>query len=144
MASVLVQANLAASQDEVWQLVADFGGLMKFANPRMIKSCTVDGFGVGAVRTIETADGGVIRERLESLEPHARRLAYSIVGESPLPLTNYMATMMVTGHSNGCQIDWVSTFEPRGVSPQVAEGVVRAIYEAGIAGIRRYYSPTST
>lgn len=137
MASVQVQDRLNASIDQVWQLVADFGGIGKWIDPSLVKSCEADGNNVGAMRTIVLADGGVVKERLDALEPGARRFTYAIVGESPIPVDNYSATVKLTEADGGTQIDWVSTFEPRGISQAEAEEIVNGIYTGGIAGIRK-------
>ena len=137
MASVQVQDTVDASVDQVWQLLADFGGIAKWADPQLIKSCEADGNAVGATRTIVLADGGVIKERLDALQPDVHRFTYAIVGESPLPLDHYSATVKLTATEAGTHVDWVSTFEPRGVSQAEAETLVRGIYTGGIAGIRK-------
>ena len=137
MASVQVQDQVAASVDQVWQLFSDFGGLSKWADPRLIKSCEADGNQVGAVRTIVLADGGIIKERLDALEPQAHRFTYAILGECPLPVDSYSATVKLTATDGGTQVDWISTFEPRGVSQEEAENVIRGVYTGGIAGVRK-------
>jgi len=137
MASVQVQDQVNASVDQVWQLVADFGGIGKWIDQSLVKSCEADGNNVGAMRTIVLTDGGIVKERLEALEPDARRFTYAIIGDSPIPVDNYSATVKLTAAGDGTLIDWVSTFEPRGVSQAEAEEIVTGIYTGGIAGIRK-------
>ena len=60
MASVNVKEQIAASADQVWQIVGDFGGLDKWTDPNFITGCECDGNSVGAIRTISIADGSVI------------------------------------------------------------------------------------
>ena len=97
MASVQVQAQFDASIDQLWQLLADFGGLDKWLDPAAVESCESDGNDVGAVRTIVLAEGGgVVRERLDVLEPNAHRFSYSIIGESPIPVDHYSSTVKLT------------------------------------------------
>jgi hypothetical protein len=137
MPSVNVQEQVAASAEQVWQVLADFGGVEKWSDPRFIKSCTCDGNEPGAVRTITLADGAVIRERLEAVDHDARRFSYCIVGTCPLPVANYLATAKVTElPSGGCQVDWQSTFEALG-STDEAEKMIRGVYTGGVAGIRK-------
>ena len=59
MASVNVQEEVAASADQVWQLMGDFGGLVKWADPNLVKSCECDGNSPGVIRTLTLADGSV-------------------------------------------------------------------------------------
>ena len=137
MASVNVVEEVAASADQVWQILADFGGIQKWSDPRFIKSCEADGNDVGAVRTITLAGGAAIRERLELLDAGARRFSYSILGESPLPVADYLATAKVTATGeNSCVVDWQSTFEAIG-SQEAAEKMIRGVYTGGVAGIRK-------
>ncbi len=137
MASVNVQEQVAASADQVWQIMADFGGVDKWADPNLIKSCESDGNSAGAVRTLTLADGAVIRERLEAIDASARRFTYAIIGECPLPVKDYVATAKVTElGADQCQVDWQSTFEPIG-SVEEAEKMVQGIYVGGVAGIRK-------
>ena len=137
MASVNVQEQVSASADQVWQILADFGGVDKWADPKLIKSCECDGNSAGAVRTITLADGAVIRERLEAIDGDARRFSYSIVGECPLPVKDYQATAKVTETgAQSCQVDWQSTFEPVG-SADEAQKFIRGVYTGGVAGVRK-------
>ncbi len=137
MASVNVKEEVAASADQVWQIMADFGGIDKWADPNLIKSCESDGNSAGALRTITLADGAVIRERLEAIDAGARRFTYSILGECPLPVKDYVATAKVTETGDGsCQVDWQSTFEPVGPAGE-AEKIIQGVYTGGVAGIRK-------
>lgn len=137
MASVNVQEQVKASADQVWQILADFGGIDKWADPALIKSCESDGNAVGAVRTIVLADGAIIRERLESLEAPAKRFSYAILGECPLPVKDYCSIVKVTptGDSS-CMVDWQSTFEHVGDQGE-AETMIRGVYTGGVAGVRK-------
>ena len=63
MAKVHVRDAFDAPIDAVWSYFRDFGGVGKWGGG-MVKSCTVEGEGVGAVRTIALAQGNPIRERL--------------------------------------------------------------------------------
>ena len=137
MASVNVQEQVSASADQVWQILGDFGGIDKWSDPRFIKSCECDGNSAGAIRTITLADGAVIRERLEAIDAGSRRFTYSILGECPLPVKDYVATAKVTETGSGsCQVDWQSTFEPVG-SVDEAEKMIRGVYTGGVAGFRK-------
>ncbi|MFQ5698564.1 MAG: SRPBCC family protein [Myxococcota bacterium] len=137
MAEVKVVENVNCSASEVWELIRDFGAIQKWAGAG-IQSCTVEGQGVGAVRTIRVPGGAEIRERLEAQDDAGRSFSYSIVGESPLPLRDYLSTLRVNEVGDGrCEIDWSSRFEPVGASEEQARGIVEGIYTGGIAGIRK-------
>jgi carbon monoxide dehydrogenase subunit G len=134
MASVKVSERIEASADRVWGLLRDFGGIHRYAAG--IETCTVEGEGVGAVRTLGLPGGAELQERLEALDDASRRLRYAIVA-GPIPLSNYLATVEVRDEGEGCRVDWSSTFEPKGISEDQARGMVEGIYKGGIAGLRR-------
>jgi hypothetical protein len=138
MATISMKATFNASADEVWKTIKDFNGLPKFI--AAITKSDMKGAGIGAVRTLTLATGGPpIAEKLEKLDEKARTLSYSIV-ESPLPIEKYFATMELKALGKGqCQLNWSSTFEPKGVTEEAAKKVVEGVYNAGFEGLKRLY-----
>jgi len=137
MSEVKVSESLAAPAAKVWGLLGDFGGVAKWGGS-MLQSCTVDGSGVGAVRTIGLPGGASIQERCEAYDDARRALTYSIVGTSPIPIRNYVSTCRVveTG-ANQCRVDWEGRFEPDGVAEEQAQSLVRGIYTGAIKTVRK-------
>jgi carbon monoxide dehydrogenase subunit G len=136
MAEVKVSEELEASADAVWTLLSDFGGIAKWGGG--IEGCTVEGEGVGAVRTITVGGGASIQERLESCNDAERTFSYAIIGKSPLPVSDYLSTVVVTAlGASRARVDWSSTFEPTGVPAEQAQGIIRGVYEGGIKGLKR-------
>lgn len=137
MSEVKVSETIAAPAAKVWELLGDFGGVMKWGGP-MMQSCKLEGEGVGAVRRIGLPGGAEIAERCEAFDDAKRSLSYSIVGQSPIPIRDYFSTVTVveTGASE-CRVDWNGRFEPAGVAEEQAQGMVRGIYTGGIAAIRK-------
>lgn len=134
MLKVNVEDTIAASPAAVWELARDFGGVQRWSPE--VTSCTVDGDGIGAVRTI-LMQGMTICERLESLDEGARKLSYSIV-EGPLPLKNYLATIEVSAATGGhAAIRWSSSFEANGMTDEQAVQLVEMVYRQGIAGFKK-------
>jgi len=89
VSKVSMNTRLNASADAVWKVLREFNGLPAFI--AAIKKSTMEGSGVGAVRTLTLEGGGPpIIEKLEAFDDQAKTLSYSIV-TSPLPLTNYLA-----------------------------------------------------
>jgi carbon monoxide dehydrogenase subunit G len=128
MARVSVNEDYAASAADLWQKLADFGGLAGWMPG--VKSCEVKGEGIGAVRTLVMGPMKVV-ERLESLDTEGRSLSYSLL-EGPMPLENFLATIQVAETSpSSCRVDWSATFDlPEGVS----EGQVAPAREGGYRG----------
>ena len=137
MAEVHVNESIAAPAARVWELVRDFGGVAQWGGPAL-QSCTVEGAGVGAVRRIGLPGGLAIAERLEALDDAGRTLSYAIVGKSPIPVKDYLATIrIVEDGPQASRVNWSSTFEPDGASAEQAQALVRGVYTGGIAGLRK-------
>jgi hypothetical protein len=134
MASVSMKTTIGASADDVWRTISDFNGAPKYI--AALLSSSMEGSGVGALRTV-TLEGDVeVVERLESLDDAARTLSYSIV-RSPLPLEGYVATMVVRDLGEGrCELEWSSTFEPKAGAEDEARQLVEGVYSAGFEGLK--------
>ena len=135
MTTVEVIETVDSNAQSVWDILGDFGGL-SVGGP--ITAFSIEGEGVGAVRTI-TMGGADIVERLEEFDTTTMALKYAIINhDSPLPVSGYSATIKVTDNGdNGCTVEWVGTFEPKGAPEEAASNVVRGIYTGGIAGARK-------
>jgi len=132
MLEVKIEETVAASATAVWDLMRDFGGVLRWSPS--IKSCTVEGEGVGAVRTLDLS-GMLIKERLEAFDESAKSFQYSIV-ESPLPLANYLSTFTVRTDGAQAHVTWGSTFDPGEMPPEQATKMVEGIYREGLKGVR--------
>ena len=134
MTTVNVVEQIAASADDVWAILSDFGGI-KVGGP--IQSFEIEGEGVGAVRTIGMSGGQVV-ERLDIFDPASRTFAYSILNEDcPLPVSAYSAKVVVSEDDQGCTVEWRGEFDVKGGDEEAACKVVRGIYAGGIAGARK-------
>lgn len=137
MAEVTVSERVEASADRVWELLGDFGGVVRWGGPAL-QSCTVEGEGVGAIRRITGPGGMQIVERLEARDDTARSLSYAIVEKSPIPIRDYLATVTVTEEGpHACRVEWRGTFQPDGAPPETGEAILRQVYTGGIEGVRR-------
>lgn len=137
MSKVEVSESIAAPAAKVWELLRDFGGVAKWGGPAL-QSCTVEGAGVGAVRRFSLPGGIALAERLEAFDDAGRTLSYAIVEKSPIPVKDYLATVRVVEEgAQACRVDWSSSFEPAGVSPEQAQTMIRGVYTGGIAGLRK-------
>lgn len=116
MATAEYSAVLAASAEHVWKILSRFGGIAEW-HPAVIDSEIENGQSddtIGAVRRLDLADGGVIRERLLSLDDTRMSLSYKFE-ESPLPLDNYLANVKVIKASGQplCVVKWHAAFDVR-------------------------------
>ncbi len=138
MAQVSMQTSIAESAEAIWQAISDFNGASRYI--AAITNSTMEGTGVGAVRTLTLGDGAQVVERLETLDSDTRTLSYTILS-SPLPLANYVATMQVWDLGGGhCALAWSSTFDPQGASEAEAKQIVEGIYNMGFDGLKTLHA----
>jgi hypothetical protein len=134
--TVEVNDRIKAPADAVWALVRDFGGVTKW-NPGTIEDCTVEGEGIGAVRTLTLPGGGQLQEKLEALEEGSKSMSYSFTGKVLLPLEDYYATMRVSAAGDGeCELNWSSSFGPGPMPEADARATVEGIYTGGIQALK--------
>lgn len=69
------------SADNLWQVIGDFGAADHYLTG--VLNYTVEGEGVGALRTLTSFDGGTIVERLETADHAAHRLSYILLTGTP-------------------------------------------------------------
>jgi hypothetical protein len=138
MSKVSMSTRLHASADQVWKVLRDFNGLPVFV--AAIKKSTMEGSGVGAVRTLTFEGGGPpVVEKLEKLDDQAKTLSYSII-TSPLPVKDYFSTMEVMDVGAGqCELKWYSTFEPKDAPEAEAVKVVEGVYTGGFEGLKKLF-----
>ncbi len=135
MGEVIVRRRVGASADTVWDLMSNFGGLVEWNEG--IESCTLEGEGVGAVRTLGMPGGLTIQERLETHEAGDKHYAYAIVGGTPLPFTDYLAHVRIEeAGDDACLVDWRSSFEAEDAA--VATKIITGIYASGLAAVGKH------
>ena len=130
---VTATATFDAPADAVWAIVGDYGGLKAWS--RAVQQCELEGSGVGGHRVLTTA-AGRIRERLDAWDPAARRLVYTPVSGSSLPVRDLQASITVTPTGPaGSRVDWRIEGEPLGPTAEVA-AQLRARYQARLEELR--------
>jgi len=134
MADVSRSTNVPLSPADTWEKIGVFDGLGFWALG--IESCTLEGNGVGSVRTITLQGGqGTIKEQLESED--GAHYSYSIL-EGPLPVTNYLARLEVAADGDGTKVTWSAKFDPAGGFPEEkAVKIIENMFEGGLASIAK-------
>ena len=134
MSEAKVVKTINARADAVWSQLGDFAGVKAGGG---IESVSYEGKGVGMTRAI-VMGGGTVVERLEVHDSDERTFTYAIINEdSPLPFSDYSATVLVTDNGDGTStVDWTGTFEPRGMSEEKAVHMATGIYAGAIKGAR--------
>jgi len=131
MASASASIDIPASADQVWQLIGDFNSLPNWL-PFIPKSELGEG---GKLRTLETADGAVIVERLQAHDDAGKTYSYSIE-QAPFPVTDYLASILVEARGQGSRVTWSGRFTPNGVSDDEAQALFTGIYQGGLEALR--------
>jgi len=134
MATTSAFIDIPASADQVWQLIGGFDSLPDWL-PFIPKSELSEG---GRVRSLQTADGGVVIERLQAFDNEAKTYSYSIL-QAPFPATAYLATIKVEAQGQGARVTWSGQFEPVGVSEEEVVALFTGIYQGGLEALRANY-----
>ncbi|MET1066470.1 MAG: SRPBCC family protein [Pseudomonas prosekii] len=134
MATASAFIDIPASADEVWQLIGGFDTLPNWL-PFIPKSELSEG---GRVRTLQTADGAVVVERLQTFDNAAKTYSYSIE-QAPFPATDYLATLRVEAQGQGARVTWSGRFTAKGVTDAEVEALFDSIYKGGLEALRANY-----
>jgi hypothetical protein len=134
MATASAFIDIPASADTVWQLIGGFNSLPDWL-PFIPKSELSEG---GRVRSLQTADGAVVIERLESFDNAGKTYSYSIL-QAPFPATDYLATIRVEAQGEGARVTWSGRFAPVGVTEEEVSALFAGIYQGGLEALRANY-----
>lgn len=134
MATASVTIDIPASAEQVWQLIGGFNTLPDWL-PFIPNSELSEG---GRVRTLQTADGGVVVERLETFDNAGKTYSYSIQ-QAPFPATDYLATIRVEAQGQGAKVTWSGRFTAKGVSDEEVVALFSGIYQSGLEALRANY-----
>ncbi len=132
MATAQVVKTVKAPVADVWAQLGNFAGV-QVGGP--VESVEFEGEGEGMTRSIGMG-GGVIVERLEEHNEAARRFTYTIInGDSPLPFSDYAATVQLGDNGDDTTtVIWTGTFQPHGVPEADAINMATGIYAGAIKG----------
>ena len=141
MPRVYISSVIDAPAARVWERIRDFNGLARW-HPAIRDSRIENGEPsdrVGCVRDFHLQNGDRIREKLLGLSDYDMFCTYSIL-ESPMPLTDYVATLRLTPVTDGDRTfaEWTAEFE---CAEAEAEGLVSGIgedvFQAGFSALKR-------
>jgi hypothetical protein len=140
---VYTSSVLNAPADRVWGAIRDFNALPKW-HPAIAES-RIEGNEpadkVGCVRDFTLKDGGRIRERLLALSDFDYSCTYSIL-ESPMGVTNYIATLKLTPITDGNRsfAEWTAEFDcEAGREAQLAQNIGQGVFQGGFDALKRSF-----
>jgi uncharacterized protein YndB with AHSA1/START domain len=141
MPRVYASSVIDAPAAKVWEKVRDFNALPRW-HPRIRESRIENGEPsdkVGCVRDFRLQNGDRLREKLLGLSDYDMFCTYAIL-ESPMPLTNYMATLRLTPISDGNRtfIEWTAEFDCAAeAAADLVDGIGGNVFQAGFDALKR-------
>jgi len=137
-------AAFSAPPAAVWKVIGDYGGLHTWLPPIASTDITKGTNNEkGAVRLLTTKDGAKITEELLAYDGKRHSMRYRFL-ESPMPITDYVATLSVKADGKGSRIVWKSTFKRTAdIDDAKAKELIAGIYRAGLAGARERLGETA-
>ena len=143
MVNVYVSRVIDASADNVWARIRDFNGLPLWhpgiTDSRIENAEPSDR--VGCIRHFHLRDGGMIREKLLALSDYDYSCSYEIL-ESPMGVTNYVATLKLTPVTDGarCFAEWSAEFEcAPGREPELSASIGGGVFQGGFDALKRHF-----
>jgi len=136
MTQVSSKTTIHVPADVVWQVIGDFGAVGQYLVG--VVDCTVVGEGVGAQRTLTSADGtDAIVERLEALDEITHRLSYALLTDTPF--RNCLTTMLVRELGQGrAEVEWSATFEADGLPADEARDMLEGALAANCLALKQF------
>lgn len=141
MPRVYISSVIDAPAAKVWDRVRDFNGMPRW-HPRIRDSRIENGEPsdkVGCVRDFHLQNGDRIREKLLGLSDYDLFCTYAIL-ESPMPLTDYVATLRLTPITDGDRTfaEWTAEFDCAEADAEgLIDGIGTNVFTAGFAALQR-------
>ena len=134
MTHVTSTVTIHVPADAIWQVISDSGAAGQYLAG--VVDCTVEGEGVGALRTLTSADGSAIVERLETLDAASQRLSYALLTDTPF--SDCLTTMAVRDlGSNQAQLTWSASFQPDGLPASEAVALLEGALAANCLAFKQ-------
>src|SRR5215469_13939372 len=128
--TVAESVELAATPDEVWSLIGQFGG----AWHPLIARVRLTGTGIGQLRTIQTLDGQQIVERLEAIDDAKRFFRYTNI--AGMAVSHYTGTLEVKPKASGCVADWRAQFLATNKTDRAVKVMVSTLFKTGLESLK--------
>ncbi len=144
MIRIYTSSVIDASADAVWAVIRDFNGLHRW-HPLIVDSRIENGLAadkVGCIRHFRLTDSGEIREQLLTLSDYDYQCTYSIL-DSPMPITNYVATLKLTPVTDGNRTfaEWSAEFDcDESQERKLAEDIGQGVFQAGFDALKQRFA----
>lgn len=141
MPRVYVSTVIDAPTARVWERIRDFNALPRWV-PAVRDSRIENGEPsdrIGCVRDFHLQNGDHLREKLLGLSDYDFFCTYSIL-ESPMPLTDYVATIRLTPVTDGDRTfaEWTAEFDcAEAEAEALVSGIGQNVFQAGFNSLKR-------
>jgi hypothetical protein len=123
MASIHTEFIVEADAARVWKTVGDWAN----GPADMARGHVVSSNAQGPLRVVTFADGRIARERLVTRDDVARRIVYSVIGDTVRPDHDNAVMQIVADGADRCRFVWSRDLLP----DELAEPFLAAMREAG-------------
>jgi hypothetical protein len=123
MASIHTEFIVEADAARVWKTVGDWAN----GPADMARGHVVSSNAQGSLRVVTFADGRIARERLVTRDDVARRIVYSVIGDTVRPDHDNAVMQIVADGADRCRFVWSRDLLP----DELAEPFLAAMREAG-------------
>ena len=144
MIKVYTSSVIDAPADAVWSRIRDFNGLPQW-HPA-IRDSRIEGNlpadRVGCIRSFNLKEGGNIREQLVALSDFDYSCTYMIL-ESPLGVSNYIATLKLTPITDGDRsfAEWTAEFDcAPGRESELARTIGSGVFQGGFDALKQQFA----
>ena len=135
MTQAFSKITIHAPTDAIWQVISNFGAAGQYLAG--VVDCTIEGQGVGALRTLTSADGSAIVERLETLDAVAQRLSYAMLTDTPFG--NCLTTMALRDLGPyQAELTWSATFQTEGIPATEAIDLLEGALAANCLTLKQF------
>ena len=144
MIRIYTSSVIDAPADSVWAVIRDFNALPLW-HPLIAESRIENGLAadeVGCVRNFRLVDGGELREQLLTLSDRDYQCTYSIL-DSPMPLTNYIATLKLTPITDGNRAfaEWSAELDcDPARERELAEDIGQGVFQVGFDALKQRFA----
>src|SRR5262245_31522817 len=128
--TVAESIELAATPDEVWSLIGQFGGAWHPLTARV----RLTGKGIGQLRTIQTIAGQQIVERLEEIDDAKRFFRYTNI--AGMAVAHYTGTLEVKPKGSGCVVDWRAQFLAIDKTDRAVKVIASTLFKTGLESLK--------
>lgn len=143
MARAYASSVIKAPASRVWARIRDFNGLPSW-HPRMRESRIENAEPadrVGCIRSFHLQNGDHLREQLLGLSDYDLFCTYTIL-ESPMPVTDYVATLRLTPVTDGDRtfIEWTAEFAcDVAVETDLVNRLEQDVFRPGFDALKRQF-----